>query len=499
MSLKGKALRGSAVLAVGEAAIWGCSLLRNMILARILTKADFGMAATFAMFVTMLEFSGKLGVGQFLVRDREGDEPEFLSAAHLVQFLAAMVSSLVMVAAAWPMAKLVGVGDQAAAIASLALLPLINGLSHLDTKRFERSLRFGPSTLVEMVPQIVIALLAWPIGVWLADYRAMLVLMILKAALSWAGSHAMAERPYRWQLHKAYAGRMLRFGWPLVANGFVMFFMMRGDQFVVASFFSLADFGAYAAAASLAMAPTFFLRKVVASVMLPVMAQAQKEPAVFGRRYGLLMAVICAFSTAYAVTLVIGAEVIMRLAFGAKYEGSGFLLAWLTAASALRIIRTAPAIAAIAKGDTVNQMISNLAGGVGFLLGFAVAVAGKPIWAVVAASVLGEFLACAVSFVRLMRRDRVPLARSLVPTALLAAALVLSGGACLLGVHEARAIPGLAMAVAGGCLAGGLVVVILAESRREVARAVSLYRSAGWRGALQMLKGEARVERPVAS
>ena len=86
MSLRRRAVRGSLLLALSEGVGWGSSFVRNMILARMLTKADFGIAATFSLILTLLEFSAKLGVGQFVIRDKEGGQPDFISAAHLVQF-----------------------------------------------------------------------------------------------------------------------------------------------------------------------------------------------------------------------------------------------------------------------------------------------------------------------------------------------------------------------------------------------------------------------------
>ena len=175
MSVRRKSARGTLVLTMGEAVIYGCSFVRNMILARVLTKEDFGISAAFSLIITLLEFSSKLGISRFVIRDEEGDEPEFLAAAHLVQGAVAVLSSLLMVAAAWPLARLFGIPTAVGAMFVLAAIPLLNGITHLDVKRFERGLRFGPSTLVEMLPQIVVTAAAWPVTVWLPDYRAVVV------------------------------------------------------------------------------------------------------------------------------------------------------------------------------------------------------------------------------------------------------------------------------------------------------------------------------------
>ncbi len=477
------------MLTFGEGVIYGSSFIRNMILARMLTKADFGIAAAFSMIITLLEFSAKLGISRFVIRDKEGDQPEFLAAAHFVQAMAAVLSSLLMVAFAWPIARLFGIGDHVGALLVLSAIPLLNGITHLDVKRFERELRFGPSVWVEMAPQIAITLAAWPVAKWLGDYRAVLVLLVIKAVCSCLGSHFLSEQPYRWRVHREYVIRMLRFGWPLVVTGFLMFGVLQGDQFLVASFYSMADLAPYAGAAALTMAPSFFFGRVFNSVALPVMAKVQDDPLRFRRHYRLIIAIICAFSAAYSVGMIIGAEALMRCVYGSKYAGAGVILAWLAAANAFRNIRIAPAIAAMARGDSQNQMVSNLARVVALLPAFAVALARQPVWVIACSGLLGEALACAVSFRRLSNCHGVPFACSLRPTALVTAVVLTAGAAGYLGLQYLQPVLSLSLA-AFGALVGGLSVIwLLPDSRVEAIRLWSDVRKAGFRGFLPLIRG----------
>ena len=483
MSVRRKSARGTLVLTLGEAVIYGCSFVRNMILARVLTKEDFGISAAFSLIITLLEFSSKLGISRFVIRDEEGDEPEFLAAAHLVQGGVAVLSSLMMMSAAWPLAHLFGIPTHVDAMFILAAIPLLNGVTHLDVKRFERNLRFGPSTLVELLPQVAITVAAWPVTYWLPDYRAVVVLLVAKAALSCLCSHALAVQPYRWKLHRDYVWRMLRFGWPLLVTGFLMFGVLQGDQFLVATSYSMAELGPYAGAAALTMAPTFFFGRVFNSIALPIMAGVQSDPSSFERRYGLVIALICVFSATYSVGMIVGAEAIMQLAYGAKYAGSGNLLGWLVAANSFRNIRIAPAIAAMARGDSMNQMTSNIARVMALLPATVVALTGQPLWSVACTGLFGEALACAVSFNRLTKRHGVPLPLNAVPTLIVATAVLAAGVVSQL----ASALPGVAsigLAAILAAVSGGSVLILLQDARREALRLWGDVRSLEWRAAL---------------
>ncbi len=484
MSARRKVLRGSAIVAASEAVAYGVSFLRNMILARLLTKADFGVAATFAMMITLLEFSAKLGIARFIVRDKEGDEPTFQGAAHLVQAVSGMISSLLMLAVSAPMAIVFRLPDQKWAMATLAFIPLILGFCHLDVRRYERKLNFGPSSYIEMISQIVITLLAWPLAKYFGDFRVVLCILILKATLNLVSSHLLAERPYRWNLHREYVTRMLRFGWPLIVNGFLMFCLVRGDQFVIARFFTMAELGAYAAAAALTVAPTQFFSRVFASVMLPVMSKAQDDPVLFKRRFSIVMAGICAFAGAYSTGAILAGEALMQFAYGQKYHGTGYLLAWLTAANTFRTVRLATAVAAMAKGDSKNEMLSNFTGGGALLLAFLAAHFQLPLWCIAVAGLIGEIFACMLSFQRLKKRDGVPLLQCYGPAFLVLLTMLAAGSAAYFGSHQLPFAVGLSAGVGAALLGGAFVGLVLPASRRQIVEVWAKGSAQGWKKTL---------------
>ena len=481
MGLRGKAMRSSLLLTMSEGIVYGSSFIRNMILARMLTKADFGIAAAFAMVTTLLEFNARLGVSRFVIRDKDGADPEFIASAHLMQFLVAVFSAALIAVASGPLAGLFGLENQHGAMLCLALIPLFRGLEHLDIRRFERELRFGPSAMVEMVPQVVITLAAWPLAKWLGDYRAMLILLIAKTGLSTLASHWVAERSYQWRTHRSHMKRMMQFGWPLLVNGFLMFGVLHGDQFLVATYYTMDDLGPYAAAAALVMMPTFFFGRIFNSIMLPLVAKVQDDPVAFRRRYRQAMGVISIFSACCAVGLVIGAEAIMRLVYGPKYVGTGVILACLAIANAFRNIRIAPALAAIAKGNSQNQMYSNLLRVVALIPALILALQGKPVWMLATTGLIGEVLSCAWSFHNLRKREGIALADSLVPLGWVAACVAGAVGVYFAGAHQWGIIGSLATAAGGALIAGAWMVMVLPELRHETARLAQTVSSGGWR------------------
>jgi O-antigen/teichoic acid export membrane protein len=304
---------------------------------------------------------------------------------------------------------------------------------------------------------------------WLGDYRAVLILLVAKAFITCVGSHVVAERRYAWAFHDLYIRRMLWFGWPLLVNGFLMFGVLQGDQFLIAAWYTMSDLAPYAAAATLSMAPTFFFGRVFNTLMLPILAAVQDDADMFRKRYRSVLAVVTVFAVLGSIAIISGGEAIMRAVYGSKYAGAGALLGWLAAANAFRNLRIAPALAAIAKGDSQNQMISNLWRIVALAPAAWVASVRGPLWAIACMGLIGEALACGVSFVRLKKRDKVPLMVNVRPAATVLAAVAFSGVLASLGSHHLAVLPALAFAVVAAAAGAGMVIFLVPELRGEAA------------------------------
>jgi O-antigen/teichoic acid export membrane protein len=477
MKLRTKVIKGSIALTLGEGAAYGFSFVRNIILARLLTKADFGVAAALAIMISTLEFTSKMAVDRVIVQDKAGDEYDFLATAHFVQFVIAVLSVFCMILAAGPLAAIFGLSNERWAFQVLALTPLFKGFENLDVRRMGRELRFVPSAVVEVLPQLLITLAAWPLALWIKDYRVVLFLLLTKFLLSSVTSHLLAERPYRLKFESVYVVRILKFGWPLLANSLLMFGIYQGDRLLVGTYYLMSDLATYSAASTLTLGPGLLFMQIFGSIMLPILARSQDEPMVFQNHYKLSVQLVSAFSAFYAFFIILGAEPLMVLVFGQKYAGGGLILAWLAAANAFRFIRTSAVIAAMSKADSKNPMIANFFRLSSLFLAFLAALSSRPIWVLAAAGLIGELLAFVASLVMLSKRDSIPLAWSIAPAIFATSSIGLAGIGVWFGIHNWNWLPAIGMALFGGVFAAGLLVIFFSESRKQVLTIIQSFQS----------------------
>ncbi len=416
-------MRSAMILTAGQGIAYGCSFLRNMILARALTKADFGLAAAFSMTMMLLELAGRMSFGLQIVQSKDGEDPDFVGTSQTFQFVVGVFSALLIVAMCKPLAVAFGVPDQAWAFAMLAAIPLLRSFENLGVGIRQRRMEFVQVISVEVIPQIIITLAAWPMAVWLGDYRVILWLMLARAVLAILLTHVLSPCRMHWSFKPEYAKSMFAFSWPLLLNGLFMFGSQQGDQMIVGSFLSLEDLAIYAVSFSLVSIPWFVFARVTSQLMLPLLSRAQDDLDEFRRRY-----CTCLRATSFASVMILGplvaiGEEIITLCYGHKYAGAGQITALLGVASGFRFLRLTPAIAATARADTKNQLYSNIWRIISLPAALAVAFLGGGMLPIAICVLGGEIVAGANSVLRLSRRNRVPVRDHLRPVLLLTVCL----------------------------------------------------------------------------
>ncbi len=421
-------IRGGAVLSAGNMAATVCSFVRNVIIARMLSVEDVGVAATFAMTTSLMEMASNLALDRLIVQAPDGDDPRLQAAAQFFQFIRGVVGGVVLLAIAGPVAGLFDIPEQAWAFRLLALIPLFKGLSHLDVHRVQREMRFFPSVAVALGPQLLVTLLAAPLAWWMGDFRAVLWVVLIQALIGMLISHVLSERRYAWLWDREQIKRMVSFGWPLLVNGALLYAIMQGDRAIVGSAFSMEELGWYATALGLVLAPSMLVPKILTTLILPKLSRSL-EGAGAARHSQLTMQAFAASG----VMLGIGAWTLgplgLVLIYGERYAPGAAVIGWLGAMQALRVMKAGPATVALATARTVAPMYANVVRLLGLGLALIAVGAGQGVVAIAIAGLIGEGLSLVAS-VFLLRMSLVSIGPAARSTALAVGVLALVIALC---------------------------------------------------------------------
>lgn len=448
-------------------------LVRNLIVARLISVEDYGIAATFAISMAIVEMITALGLHQLIVQDSKGNDPALQAGLQGFHLLRGLFSSCLLFLLAGPIARFLGIPEVIWAYQMLALIPAMNGLMHFDIYRMQRQMNYLPSILSSSIPAFLSVLLIWPLFSLFTDYRVMLFSVLAQTAMAVATSHVMAERPYRLTLDAAIMARAFGFGWPLLLNNVLLFAVFQGDKLIVGHELGLATLGIFAMGFTLTLTPTLVAAKSAQSFFLPQLSASKADPA---RLFHLSMAtlqtsIVNGLLVVFVIVLIGGPVVLFLL--GDKYASLVPYLTWLAILQALRVFKAGSSVVALAQGQTSNAMIANLCRAASLGVAWYVTAHGGDLFAIIWIAIAGEAVGYPVSLALVYYRLKLPLKPMALPVLLTVATL----GAAGLHAHLANTgAPHQAWVLAGMGLLFALSLATMRDLRHYILkRVVSRY------------------------
>ncbi len=473
--IKRQMLKGGGLLAVGEMVGTALRFIRSIVAARLLMPADFGVAATFAMTVALLEMISELGADKLLVQCNENESHRLQGTSQLLAVVRGLIMAALIFAGADVIAWMFKRPDAVAAFRCLALVPLLRGFIHQDPVRLQRQMRFGPVVWAQVCSAVTATLLIWPLAYWLRSYWALLWMMVIDAGLNMALTHYFSERRYRCVWDREMARRLAHFGWPLLINGLLIFGIFQGDQLIIGTGYTMDVLGVYSVAFTIAMIPTTVFTKVCASLSLPMLANARDDEERFRRLYSLAQQALGALSTAMGMGMIVAGPLMITILYGSKYAGAALYLSWLGAMQTVRLMRIGPTVAALARGDSRVSLIANVFRMLAMPVAIGIAVFGADAKWIAISALGGETLALAASALCVRWRHGVSTRYVLRPGVLYAIGMASAAGLTVL-------IPNMGFLAVAVSLVGlwcGLLVAMVATSPqlRDAMRPASAWRT----------------------
>jgi PST family polysaccharide transporter/lipopolysaccharide exporter len=259
------------------------SLVRFLVLARLLAPEDFGLLAIAAGVLELLMTLTEVGVTRALVQRPDATQDDY-DVAWTIGVARSVLVLLVVAAAAPQLAGLLGDDRATALLRVLALQPLVAAFESARVAWLLRHLRFSPVAGLNLgaavVEAVVAVALAPVLGVWA---------LVIAALVSSAGrallSYVVAPHRPRFRWERRAAAALLGFGkW--VFLGYV--FAVAGDFLLRAAVgrrLGAADLGLFYLAARLAYLPNQVVAELVTPVAFSVHAQLQSTKDLASRAF----------------------------------------------------------------------------------------------------------------------------------------------------------------------------------------------------------------------
>ena len=390
-------------------------LVRNLVVARLLTVEHFGIASTFAISMSIVEMLTSLGLHQLIIQDKNGDDPKLQAGLQGFHLFRGVISSTLLFLLAQPIASFMGTDDIVWAYQVLAFIPLLNGLVHFDIYRVQRQFNYIPSILTSTMPALLSVLLIWPLYMIFEDYRVMLGIIMAQSLTSVTVSHLTAKRRYQVILAKDIIAHALRFGWPLLINSILIFFVFQGEKIIVGREIGLEALAIFSMGFTLTLWPAMLLANSVQSIFLPLLSEAKDDKPAFQRIAMVTLQAHFALGALFVTGGVLLGPALVGYLLGPKYTPLLGLFPWLVVLQAMRLMEGGSSIVALAAGRTGVSAVSNLVRISIMPFSWYMAAKTGNLYLIIWLAIGSEFAGLLVSLFMMRRQARISVAPSVWP------------------------------------------------------------------------------------
>jgi O-antigen/teichoic acid export membrane protein len=382
-SIARRAVRGSVWTLGGYGAGQLLRFVSNVILARLLFPEVFGLMALTFTFIQGLAMFSDVGIGPSIVQNPRGDEPRFLDTAWTIGVLRGVALWLASVAIALPVARIYGQPALLWLVPVAGLTALLNGFESTSIHWLRRHLRLEWVTSVDfgcqvlgMVATIAFAVIGRRIVgpndlrlIW-APLGGNLVQSLARVAITHA---AMPGPRNSFLLDRELLRAQLRFGRWVFVSTLLAFLASQSDRLLLARLVTMAEFGVFGIAATLASIPTLAIEKVGGAVAFPALSR-MADRADFGQVYARARTPLLLAGAAAASGLFACGPPLVALLYDARYADAQWMIQYLAVGAWLQTLSGANGAALLALGR-VNVLAATSAakfGGIAVLfpLGF---------------------------------------------------------------------------------------------------------------------------------
>jgi O-antigen/teichoic acid export membrane protein len=320
LDLKEKTLKGVAWSTSAQVVKQVSQLIILIVLTRLLSPTDFGLAAMIVVFTGFIEIFRELGFGAALVQNQQVEDSHYSSVFWLNLVTGTILTGLTIVMA--PLIAALYNEPRLTSLTSLAAIDfIIASLSIVHGTILNRFMQFRLLAVVETITTLVagiiaIILAATGYGVWSLIWRA-LIDSGVRTLILWRVSN---WRP-RWLFNRAAVSDLLGFSSNLLAFNVLNYWVRNADNLLIGKFMGTTELGIYARAYSIMILPITQVTQVLGRVLFPALSRVQDDRARVKDIYLRAVAMIALVTFPLMLGLLVVAEHFVLAIFGAKWVG----------------------------------------------------------------------------------------------------------------------------------------------------------------------------------
>jgi O-antigen/teichoic acid export membrane protein len=333
-SLTHQTARAGLWLTIGDASTRAAAFIKILVLARLLSPADFGIMGVALLVTNWIQYFTELGFNAALIQKRDDIRP-YLNTAWTIQVIRTVGLGIVVALGAPLAGRAFGEVAAVPVLQVLALEVLIRGLANPAVVYLRKDL----DTRREVAWRATSAVAGLGVGILAAfvlrNVWALVVSLLVASCVDTVMSYW--ARPYlpSLQIDRARAGELVRFGRWIFSFRAVGFVADNFDALIVGKVLGATPLGYYQMAIQFSLVPASSLGVQLHGVMFPALARIDNDR---WRRTAFLRALRISSTIVLPVGLFVTVfgDFIVELALGPTWSGIAPLIGLLVWVGVLR-------------------------------------------------------------------------------------------------------------------------------------------------------------------
>jgi PST family polysaccharide transporter len=326
-------------------------LASTMILARILSPADYGINAMAVAITGFANIFNNLGLSTATIQRADITHEQVSTLFWINASIGALLT--VLIAALSPtVAWFYNTPEMLWVMLALSIIFTISGLSVQHSALLTRQMRFYSIAKIRILSLFTGILVAIVTGYYGFGYWSLVFNTLTSTTLSTAGFWVACRWVPGTPRSNTGVGSMIKFGADLVCFDVVNYFARNLDNILIGRYWGSGSLGFYSKAYQLLMMPITNLRGPVTSVAMPALSRLQKEPDQY-REYYLKCVSLLAFVSMPLVAFMFAcAEPLIIFLLGSQWLGANEIFKILAIAAFIQPVSSTTGMVLISTGQS---------------------------------------------------------------------------------------------------------------------------------------------------
>ena len=289
------------------------------VLARLLSKEDFGLVAIASAIIALPAALIDFGVEGALLRDNKAT-PATYNTAWTIRALQMSIVGVLLFLSAPYVAALYGDTRLVLVVQVLAVMVFLQGIENIWVVSFRKQLQFSRDFTYNALSRLVATFCTIGLAFWLRSYWALVLGQLIHSGVRIVVGTAMAKalpKPTLSEWHRIWDYSK----WSLF-SGFAFYLSEQSDRLILGRATDLSGVGTYSIGKEVALFPIAELSMPANRALTPGLAQLQDEPKRFSAALAKAIGAVSTLALPMGIGLALTAKDAIPLLLGSGWAGA---------------------------------------------------------------------------------------------------------------------------------------------------------------------------------